>query len=82
MITRQKSSMEKQTICIRLPKEIIKKLDRWAKKEGMKRSQLIRKLIITSLTTPSQNEHMSILILNKKIKALADKLEKLESRIK
>ena len=74
--------MEKQTICIRLPKEIIKKLDRLAKKEGIKRSQLIRKLITKSLTAPSQNEHVSIIILNKKIKALADKLEKLESRIK
>ena len=73
--------MRYKTVCIRIPEEYLKKIDEIAKREGIKRSQLIRKIIIKSMSAPP-DESMGIVILNKKIKMLFSRIEKLEDEIK
>ncbi len=73
--------MSSKTICIRLPTDVVEKIDQMAKKEGVKRSQLIRKLILQSLKSSSQDV-MTLAILSKKIRVLFARVEKLEEELR
>jgi len=69
------------TISVRLPNHIVEKIDKMAEKEGIKRSQMIRKILMQALESPT-NGTMGILILNKKIKALFSRVGRLEEEVR